>query len=450
MSTLLALTLAAATVADPALVRRTERPPNYETPVAALDQQFTPNASFFVRSHLSGIPKVDAKTWALEIGGEAVMQPLRLTLAELMDPKHFEQVEMPVLAVCSGNRRGLFDPHVPGVQWGHGAMGNAMWKGVRLRDVLKRAGVKQVAVEVVFDGADVPVNETTPDYRKSIPLVKALDPDTLIAYAMNGVPLPEAQGFPARIVVPGWTATYWVKQLVSVQVIAKPYDGFWTKTAYRIPKGKFPALETSWQATEANAPITELAVNSLITRPAAEASFAAGAKVEIAGFAWDGGHGIRKVEISTDAGKTWKEAALEKDFGRYSWRRFKATEVVAKAGRIEALSRATSVSGQMQAPEAIANPAGYHHNSPQGLSSEVAAASSRGEAVVLKPGVGHEKVATACATCHSLDYVEMNGSFLDRKGWEAVVGKMIKVYGAPVSAADLPVVVDYLAKSYGH
>ncbi len=363
---LLAALAAAPEQAKP-LIRRTYRPPNYESPVDAFKQVITPNNRFFERNHLSDIPKLNLKVWKLSVGGDAAEKPITFTAAQL---KHdFKQVEITALAFCSGNRRALAQPRVSGVQWTYGAMGNARWKGVRLKDVLARAGIHKDAVEIVFDGADAPVNDKTPDFRKSIPLAKALDDDTLIAFEMNGKPLPQSQGFPARIVLPGWTATYWVKHLISIDVVSKPFEGFWMKTAYRIPKGKFPAVEGHWpgQETESSIPITEIAVSSLITNIHENQIFRRGQPSAIKGLAWDGGHGLAKVETSTDGGKTWQLATLGKDYGRYSWRQFTAAFTPEQPGAFTIMARATNTAGNTQSTEPIPNPGGYHHNVVQSL-----------------------------------------------------------------------------------
>lgn len=182
------------------LIKRSFRAPNYETPLQYFDQLYTPNDAFFVRYHLSGIPRVDARSWRLRVGGAAAVAPREFSLDELRSG--FEQVEVAAVAQCSGNRRGLYTPHVPGIQWSIGAMGNARWRGVRLRDVLARAGVRPGAVEVAFDGADTGVLAATPDLVKSLPVDKALDEHTLVAFEMNGEPLPHWHGAPARLVVP--------------------------------------------------------------------------------------------------------------------------------------------------------------------------------------------------------------------------------------------------------
>lgn len=352
------------------LLKKTYRPPNFETPVDYFKQIFTPNDAFFVRYHLSNIPEINAATWKLRIGGEAVQNPLEFTLDDLK--KDFEQVEITAVCQCAGNRRGLFQPHVPGVQWGYGAMGNARWQGVRLRDVLSKVGLNKEALEVVLDGADTGVLEKTPDFIKSLPLWKALEENTLIALAMNGEPLPHWNGFPARVVIPGWTATYWVKHLTSIQVVTQPFAGFWMKTAYRLPKGKFPIVDRFLsQETDANMPITEMVVNSLIISPSEGQRFKRGQPITVTGIAWDGGYGIQRVEVTTDGGKSWQEARLGDDLGRFAWRPWRFELTPASAGKRLVMARATNRIGATQTFELLLNPAGYHHNVVQRVNLDV-------------------------------------------------------------------------------
>jgi DMSO/TMAO reductase YedYZ molybdopterin-dependent catalytic subunit len=353
------------------LIKLSYRPPNYETPVSYFDGAFTANDAFFVRYHLAGIPdQLDAASWKIRFGGEGAATPLELGLAELKSG--FEQVEIVAVCQCSGNRRGLSDPHVPGVQWGLGAMGNARWKGVRLKDVLSKLGLRKEAVEIVVNGADGPVLDKTPDFVKSIPVWKALDENTLIAWEMNGQPLPRFNGFPARLVVPGWTATYWMKHLISVEAATRPFDGFWVKSAYRIPTGKFPvAQHFQTQMTEANEPITEMVVNSIVTGPTAGHKMKAGQPLDIRGIAWDGGYGVRRVEISLDGGKSWREAALGEDYGRFSFRQWSFRFTPVKPGVFTVMAKASNAIGQTQAESLIFNPAGYHNNVIRPLSVTV-------------------------------------------------------------------------------
>ena len=353
------------------LIKKSFRPPNFETPVRFFNEAYTPNNAFFVRYHLSAIPQVDLQAWKLDIGGEALEKPLSLGMADLL--RDFEVVELAAVCMCSGNRRGFSQPHVPGVQWGHGAIGNAKWRGVRLRDLLARAGLKKEAVEIVFDAADAPPVEKTPDFVKSLPVWRAMDENTLVAFEMNGEPLPHWNGFPARLVVPGWTATYWMKHLTSVSAVSQPYKGFWMNPAYRIPKGKFPVIDRFVsQETEANTPITEMVVNSLISTPENEGKCAAGATLNVSGVAWDGGYGITAVEISEDGGSTWRNAQLGADLGRYAWRQWSHGFKPARAGRHTLLVRAFNRAGATQPAELIFNPAGYHNNVVQRVDIEVA------------------------------------------------------------------------------
>jgi DMSO/TMAO reductase YedYZ molybdopterin-dependent catalytic subunit len=351
------------------LIKKTFRPPNFETPVEYFRSAITPNNAFFVRWHLAGIPEVKPTAWALAVGGESAERELKLTLAQLRT--EFKPAEITAVCQCSGNRRGLFEPHVAGVEWGVGAMGNAVWRGVRLKDVLAKAGVKPDAVEVVFNGADRGALDKTPDFVKSLPVDMALDENTLIAFEMNGTPLPHWNGGPARLVVPGWTGTYWVKQLASVKVVASPEKNFWMSTAYRLPRGKFGTPTFKSQLYAANEPITAMVVNSLITSLRNGQRIPRGNPIEVKGVAWDRGSGIAKVEVSTDAGASWQEARLGKDLGRFSFREFALSVPTKEDGGKVVMARATSRGGETQVEHLIHNPAGYHHNVIQRLYVEV-------------------------------------------------------------------------------
>ena len=350
------------------LIRKTFRPPNFETPIQYFRTPITQNRAFFVRYHLAAIPEVAAKDWTLTVGGESAERELKLTLAQMK--KEFKPAQVTAVCQCSGNRRGLFEPHVPGVEWGVGAMGNAVWRGVRLKDVLAKAGVKADALEVVFDGADHAPLEKTPDFVKSLPLEMAMDENTLIAFEMNGEPLPHWNGFPARLVVPGWTGTYWVKQLVSVKVVAKPEGNFWMSAAYRLPKGRFKTPSFKSQVAAANEPITTMVVNSLITSLKTGQQLRRGQPLLVKGVAWDGGSGIAQVEVSTD-GATWHAAKLGKDLGRFSFREFSFSMPTREPGSHVVMARATSRAGETQVNQLIHNPAGYHHNVIQRIYVEV-------------------------------------------------------------------------------
>ncbi len=345
------------------LIRLSDRGPNYEAPLEYFRTPITPNDEFFVRYHLSNIPEVDAKTYKIEVGGEGANGQTELTLDDL---KQMPALELAAINQCSGNRRGLSNPHVAGVEWGYGAMGCARWKGVRLKDVLDMVGLKNEAIEIAFNGADGPIFDKTPDFIKSLPVWKATDKSTLIAYEMNGAPLPHFNGFPARLIVPGWTGTYWMKHLISITALTKPQGGFWMNPAYRIPIGKFPvtARFTS-QEYAPNTPITEMVINSLITSHRDGDKVKPG-KVTVSGLAWDGGYGIRTVEMSTDSGRTWSEATLGQDLGRYAFRPW-SFELHAKRGKNTVMANAINTIGQTQTATLIWNPAGYHNNVMQNI-----------------------------------------------------------------------------------
>jgi DMSO/TMAO reductase YedYZ molybdopterin-dependent catalytic subunit len=351
------------------LIKLSYRPPNYETPIEYFRTAITPNDAFFVRYHLSNIPEVDVKTWKIVVGGEGANGEAEFTLDDL---KRLPAAELVAVNLCSGNRRGLFQPHVPGVEWGYGAMGCARWKGARLKDLLDKAGLKKEAIEIVFDGADSGVTDKTPDFIKSIPTWKAIEDTTLVAYEMNGAPLPHLNGFPARVIVPGWTGVYWMKHITSISAVTRPESGFWMSTAYRIPLGRFPVVARFIsQETAGNTPITEMVVNSLITSPADGANVKMG-PVVIGGIAWDGGHGIRTVEVSSDGGKTWVTATLGEDLGRFAFRTFSYNFAPKAPGKQTVMARATNKIGQSQTTELIHNPAGYHHNVVHSVTFNVA------------------------------------------------------------------------------
>jgi sulfite dehydrogenase len=352
------------------LIRLSYRPPNYESPLDYFRTPITPNDQFFIRYHLSNIPEtIDPATYRIEIGGDGANGQTELTLDDL---KKMTAYEVVAVNQCSGNRRGLSNPHVAGVEWGYGAMGCARWKGARLKDILGIVGLKPEAIEIAFNGADGPAYEKVPDFIKSLPVWKAMDDNTIVAYEMNGAPLPHYNGFPARLVVPGWTGTYWMKHLISITALTKPQGGFWMAPAYRVPLGIFPVVQrfTSQETPGGtNTPITEMVVNSLITSHSDGAKVKAG-KVTVSGLAWDAGYGITNVAISIDGGKTWSEATLGDDLGRFAFRPWSFT-LDAKKGKNSVMANASNKIGQTQTPTLLFNPAGYNNNVMQNITLNV-------------------------------------------------------------------------------
>jgi len=351
------------------LIKRTFRAPNYETPLADLQSAFTPNDKFFVRYHLANIPEVDVRAWRLRVSGDSANSSHEWSLDELK--RGFETISLAAVNQCSGNRRGLFTPRVPGVQWQNGAIGNANWTGVRLRDVLNKVGVRADAVEVVLDGADTAVLPATPDFVKSLPIGRALDENTLIAFGMNERPLPHWNGAPARLIVPGWTATYWVKHLTEIRVVPRAFDGFWMRSAYRLPANMFATARFPSQERPDAVPITDMVVNSLVTSHVSGDRLVRDRPVELRGWAWDNGAGVATVDVSVDAGRSWRPATLDRDMGRFAWRGFRWPLDTRKAGPLSVSVRATSRSGAVQPAALIHNASGYHHNMIQTVLLEV-------------------------------------------------------------------------------
>ena len=346
-----------------ALIRLTSRPPQLETPFAVFnDGAITPNDAFFVRYHLAGSPParelLTADAFRVQVLGR-VKTPLKLSVEELR--AQFEPVEVVAVNQCSGNSRGFFQPRVPGGQSANGAMGNAKWKGVRLKDVLEKAGLTEGAKQVLFNGLDTPPAPKVPDFIKALDVEQALDPDILIAFEMNGEPLPWLNGFPLRLVVPGHYGTYWVKHLHEITVVDEQFKGFWMDPAYRIPDTECAAIAPG-TAPKKTVPITRFNVRSFITSLADGTKLRAGVQQIVKGIAFDGGHGIREVLFSEDDGRTWRAAELGKDFGKFSFREWTFAFTPTTEGERKLRVKATNTLGQSQPLEALWNPAGYMRN----------------------------------------------------------------------------------------
>jgi DMSO/TMAO reductase YedYZ molybdopterin-dependent catalytic subunit len=342
------------------LILLTTRPPQLETPFAVFNEGIlTPNDAFFVRYHLAQIPtEIDAEKFRIDIKGK-VNSPLTLSITELKTK--FEPVEIVAVNQCSGNGRGFSNPRVAGGQMGNGAMGNARWKGVRLNDILVKAGVAAGAKQVTFNALDTPLNEKTDDFVKALDMDQALDPDVMLAYAMNGEDLPMLNGYPLRLVVPGFFGTYWVKHVNEITVVDETFAGYWMNPAYRVPDNEGASVEPGTTPAKSR-PIARFNVRSFITSIADGDRVSAGQWGVVKGIAFDGGHGIREVLFSDDGGKTWREAELGKDWGKYSFREWTIPLALQRAGQYELKSKATNRLGQSQPMEALWNPAGYMRN----------------------------------------------------------------------------------------
>jgi DMSO/TMAO reductase YedYZ molybdopterin-dependent catalytic subunit len=347
------------------LILLTDRPVQLETPRHYFRTAFTPNEAFYVRWHLEGIPNaVDLKEWKLRIEG-SVNKPLALGLPDLM--QKFKPVSVAAVNQCSGNSRSRLQPRVPGGQWGNGAMGNALWTGVRLRELLQMAGVKGDAVQVQFQGLDSgqgPKGLGSSLFLKSIELADPVLDECVVAYLMNEEPLPMLNGFPVRLVVPGYFATYWVKCLSWIRLLNTPDDNFWMKTGYRVPD--LPRGNTTPEDMKAGkvktVPIGRMPVRSFFISPDGTSKIPAGMNIRLRGIAFSGFGGVKRVEVSEDGGNTWVAAELGNDHGPYSFRTWEASWAARLPGRHTLAVRATDEKGNTQIDEPVWNAGGYLWN----------------------------------------------------------------------------------------
>jgi DMSO/TMAO reductase YedYZ molybdopterin-dependent catalytic subunit len=342
----------------PMILQRT-RPPLLETPFEVFDKGvFTPTDQFYVRWHWAVIPTdIDVGKFSLTVRGH-VNQTLSLSLNDILG---LPSVELAAVNQCSGNSRGFFQPRVPGGEWANGAMGNARWTGVRLKDVLDKAGVKPGAVQVRFKGMDEPVVTDAPHFMKSLDIDHARDGEVMIAYAMNGEQLPLVNGFPLRLVVPGWYATYWVKMLNDIEVLNQPDTNYWTKVAYTIPDTPHASMAPG-EAGVKMVPINRMVPRSFVTNIPSGQKVSAAAPTTLRGIAFGGDCGVASVDYSLDRGQSWRQAQLGKDQGKYGFRQWQAQFTLASAGEYTVLTRCTNVNGIAQPKTPNWNPAGFMRN----------------------------------------------------------------------------------------
>ncbi len=424
------------------LVRCT-RPENLEMPLDAFSSWITPNDKFFVRSH-HYTPRVTLADYRLQVAG-LIRQNLSLRMEDLRGlPRH----ELAGVLECAGNGRAHYRPGIPGIQWAYGAAGNAHWAGVRLADVLRKAGLKDGAAEVLFDGADVPVG-AMPEFRRSIPLTKALEEATLLAYEMNGAQLPESHGFPLRVIVPGWAGDSWVKWVTRIEVLDREYDGFFMKTAYRHP-GR-PVVPGSSVDPAMMRPITALRVKSVIASPLDGSRIGTG-PVRILGAAWAGESPLTSVELSVDGGRSWRPAALGAERAPFAWRLWEWSWTPATAGYFTIIARARDASGDTQPFVQEWNPSGYLWNVIQQVGVEITRDLKPSEVVPPgEPKRGHwpppsAAFKRACLVCHDAGVIEQQR--LAPAQWERELDKMIR-WGAQVSEQDRAGILQYLIDNFG-
>jgi DMSO/TMAO reductase YedYZ molybdopterin-dependent catalytic subunit len=325
----------------PRLIPRQQNPDNLEFPFASLNSFITPNNLFYVRNHFAA-PNLNAGAWRLRLEG-AVQRTLTLSLEEL---RRLPSRTVTATLECAGNGRAFLTPAARGVQWQLGAVSNAEWTGVPLAAVLDRAGLRDAAVEVVFEGADrgaVPAEPTLGQihFARSLPVARARRPEVLLAYRMNGRDLPAAHGAPLRLVVPGWYGMASIKWLTKIAVVDRPFLGFWQTMDYSIFERRHgqPAL----------VPLTEMQVKAQIARPRAMEVVRPGAMYRVHGAAWTGESDVTRVQVSTNGGAAWAQARLLGKPVRHAWRLWEyAWRVPAQAGRVRLMARATDARDRTQ------------------------------------------------------------------------------------------------------
>ena len=424
------------------MIVRSQRPMDLEMPLDGFLTEWTPVERFFTRSHHYE-PKVDLSTWRLEVAG-TVQRSQKLTFEAI---QKLPKVDMPAVLECAGNGRGFYEPSMPGIQWEHGAVANARWAGVRLADVLKLAGVEEKSVEVVFDGADVPIG-TMPEFQRSIPIGKAMDPDTILAYEMNGEPLPTLHGFPLRLIVPGWAGDCWVKWLTRIEVSRAPFEGFFMKTAYRHP-GKSVKPGVAVDPAVMN-PVTNLVPKSVIATPTDGTEVELGKPLVVRGVAWTGGDArVNAVDLTFNGGMTWVQPQPGPFANQYAWRSWQYTHMPQDEGFLRIGVRATDGSGQTQPFVPSWNPSGYLWNVVHMIGvnvvKEVKPVAATNAPSSAKSGEAPALYKTNCIGCHEDDVIKQQR--LSRGQWEKEVEKMGR-WGSSFKPSDKDAIVDYLAKEF--
>jgi len=414
---------------------RSVRPEDLEMPLSGFADYLTPVEHFFVRTHVY-VPAVDLSQWRLQVGG-SVGTPLALTMDDL---KKLPAAELISVLECAGNGRSFFQPPVPGMQWGQGAVGNARWRGVRLADVLKHAGLKPSAREILFDGADVPLG-TMPDFQRSIPLAKALDPNTLLAYEMNSETLPVKHGFPLRVIAPGWAGDSWIKWLTSIRVLDQEHDGFWMKSAYRHP-GR-PVAPGAAIPADRMQPVTSLRVKSVIASPLDGVQFDPGRPATIRGVAW-GSEPVTSVEVSVDGGRSWKPASLNSSQRtRFGWRQWEFAWTPPRAAYYSILARARDASGNTQPLDQEWNQSGYLWNVVPRVHVSVGDSAPAPSVTSQNTPLPPPAAFGNCLVCHNDDVIRQQR--LTRAQWTAEINKMTG-WGARLDDAGRNALLDYLDK----
>ena len=353
------------------MLMHSDSPPLLETSRQTFTHAVTPNDEFFVRWHHAAIPDtIDLNTYRLKITGHVDI-PLELSVSEIKT--RFEPVEFYAVKQCGGNSRSYFTTITPGIQWQHGAMGCALWKGARLKDILAAAKIRPNSEFIKLNGLERPVLPGTPPFERKIDHEEFNRDDVIIAYQMNGEDLPLLNGYPLTLIVPGYFADNWVKMIEHIEVLEKDQPVFYTDKAYRLPDNESGSVPEGEPMPAATRPLKVLKVKSVIATPEDNSKVHQGISLQVTGVAFDQGNGIKGVEISIDGGKTWKPAVLESELGAYAFRRWTYNLTPSKNGKLTIMSRATNRIGETQPMPAQMgwNPSGYQWNAIDSLTLNV-------------------------------------------------------------------------------
>lgn len=330
----------------------TREPLNAETPPSALGEPLTPLGAFFTRNNFP-VPRIAPAEWRLQVGG-LVDRPRAFSFDDL---RRLPAREMDVVLECAGNGRTLMTPLPEGTGWREGAVGCARFRGASFADVAQACGIRPGAVELVFRGADAgKAAGREMSFERSLPVAKALHPETLLCYEMNGEPLRPEHGAPVRLLVPGWYGVASVKWLVEARAVDRPFEGHFQRERYVYEQRK---------GEPGAAPVREMRVKSLFASPLPGAAVRAGATVPVAGWAWSGAAPVARVDVSDDGGRSWHAARLGPSRGPYAWRGWTYDWTPTGAGEAVLLCRATDEAGRAQPDRPEWNVHGYGYNAPQ-------------------------------------------------------------------------------------
>lgn len=347
---------------------RSRRPLDLETPVDKLDSEFTPNEWFFVRSHF-GEPAVNMQGWSVAFDG-LFQKPEKLSLNDIFS--RFPRHERPAVLMCAGNGRALMKPIVPGLPWERGAVGQAVWSGVRLKDVVEGFGLKPNARHLVFETGDPVPSKATPPFHRSVPLERLMQEDVLLADRMNDQPLPLLHGGPLRLVVPTWTGNHWVKWIVRITASAEEGLSDFQRKSYKMPKLELPPSVTP--TPEQLSSVTTLNVKSQLTWPLAGEEVPGQGPITIRGSAWTGPGVVTQVHVRTNLDNEWKPAEIvTKNPVRGAWVRWQFSIVNARPGEVAVETRATDSVGLTQPERPFWNRSGYLYNAIERVSFNVTA-----------------------------------------------------------------------------